>query len=166
MHPSMCDFYGFYGFLQFLHYSGYLVDLNLLSLNQVSIGFAYSMFLIKMEINFLCFFFSSSLWSLSLNFLSLLCKIVNHSASQIFLSLSLCIVISSNSITFSLKCVMQGLIFSVIVFWSNWHKLSLISIVAPPRCNSPCRGEGAYPLRSSNQCINKWSLSERCGYVR
>ena len=36
----------------------------------------------------------------------------------------------------------------------------------PPRWNSPCRGEGAYPLRSSNQCINKWSSSERCGYVR
>ena len=30
----------------------------------------------------------------------------------------------------------------------------------PPRWNSPCRGEGAYPLRSSNQCINKWSSSE------
>ena len=38
--------------------------------------------------------------------------------------------------------------------------------VPPPRWNSPCRGEGAYPLRSSNQRINKWSLSERCGYVR
>ena len=37
---------------------------------------------------------------------------------------------------------------------------------SPPRWNSPCRGEGAYPLRSSNQCINKWSSSERCGYVR
>ena len=36
----------------------------------------------------------------------------------------------------------------------------------PPRWNSPCRGEGAYPPRSSNQCINKWSSSERWGYVR
>ena len=35
-----------------------------------------------------------------------------------------------------------------------------------PRWNSPCRGEGAYSLSSSNQCINKWSSSERCGYVR
>ena len=25
----------------------------------------------------------------------------------------------------------------------------------PPRWNSPCRGEGAYSLSNSNQCINK-----------
>ena len=36
----------------------------------------------------------------------------------------------------------------------------------PSRWNSPCRGEGAYSLSSSNQCINKWSSSERCCYVR
>ena len=36
----------------------------------------------------------------------------------------------------------------------------------PPRWNSPCHGEGAYSLSSSNQCINKWSSSERCCYVR
>ena len=37
---------------------------------------------------------------------------------------------------------------------------------SPPRWNSPCRGEGAYSPRSSKQCINKWSSSERCSYVR
>ena len=82
-------------------------------------------------LNFLGFSFSSSLQSLCLNCLSFFSKNVNLSPSQTFLTLSLCIAISSSSsITFSLKCVMQRLIFSVIVFWSNWHKLSLISLVA------------------------------------
>ena len=37
----------------------------------------------------------------------------------------------------------------------------------PPRWNPPWRGEGAYPTkRFSPQCINKWSSSKRCGYVR
>ena len=63
---------------------------------------------------------------------------MNRSPSQIFLSLSLCIAISSsNSITFSLKCVMQILIFSVIVFWSNWLKLSLISLIATALLKCP-----------------------------
>ena len=39
-------------------------------------------------------------------------------------------------------------------------------VSSPARWNSPCRGEGAYPLRSYNQCINKWSSPERCSYVR
>ena len=39
--------------------------------------------------------------------------------------------------------------------------------VCPPRWNPPWRGEGAYRTkRFSPQCINKWSSSERCGYVR
>ena len=31
------------------------------------------------------------------------------------------------------------------------------SSIDPPRWNSSCHVEGAYPPRSSNQCINKWS---------
>ena len=42
----------------------------------------------------------------------------------------------------------------------------IITKDVPPRWNSPCRGEGAYLPRSSSQCINKWSSSERCSYVR
>ena len=51
------------------------------------------------------------------------------------------------------------------------HKFTIPNLQSPqidipPRWNSPCRGEGAYPPRSSNQCINQWSSSERCSYVR
>ena len=41
------------------------------------------------------------------------------------------------------------------------RQLSYTQIV-PPRWNSPCRGERAYSLSSSNQ----WSSSERCCYDR
>ena len=48
---------------------------------------------------------------------------------SIVLNLSLSIAISSsNSITFSLKCVLQILILSVIVFWYNWHKRLLDTV--------------------------------------
>ena len=55
---------------------------------------------------------------------------MKRSLSYIFLTWDLCITIpSSNLNNISLNCVMQILIFSIIIFWSNWFKLSLISLV-------------------------------------